>query len=276
MILSIINLVLSPFCLIIFLIGAFDNERRFFTKVETNVYRLHWLPYAIYCLVYVGLIWGGVAGFSSLFSLDINPIDLFHPTNYWVSGGAWMVTVLTLATYSKGMEGNIMGFIFFPLLLIASIALVLTNITAFWLFFNTITLPPVAIDLGWAVLLHAFSPLYMILLLHAEGREEKRDVSLWTVPLVSLILQGLLWMINWGIVMSLGKGVLSFSQFFGLEQSILYYLPMLLGLLYWLLFLLDFKLGQQPKVVFQGCLLLVIIGLCIELLYYGQLILSYF
>lgn len=282
MLLALVNVLLSPFCLLIFLFGNFGKENQFYTKVGTNVYQLNFKPYLIYCAIYTMLLFAGIVVLDVLIPIDITFQQVFEPTNYTISIIGWCVTGLTLMTYAQGMEGNIMGFIFFPLLALASIALIVVNIIGFGTFFWQLELPAVSVNYWIALLLHAFSPIYILLLLHNEEENEKEkeeedleEVPISSIPLVALIMQFILFGIHWAVIKVFGQEILTFSMFFGEGQPMLYYLPMLLGLLYWVLCLIDNKI-KQPKFVLQLVLLLGIISIPIELLYYIKLIVAHF
>lgn len=126
---SILNLLLNPFCLLLFLFANFGTKNQYFTKVETNVYRLNGSPYLIYCITYIAVLFLGAAVVDWATPLNIDLLTVFLPNSYFFSIPVWCVTAITLIAYFSGMEGNIMGFIFFPLLIIAGAALVVSNLS---------------------------------------------------------------------------------------------------------------------------------------------------
>lgn len=327
LLLSITNLLLSPICLLLFLIGTLGKGERFFTRIETNVYRLNFIPYLLYCAGYLVVLFSGALIYSWINHTDIALLQFFQPSNYTISIIGWCVTGATLMVYAKGMEGNIMGFIFFPLLILSTAALGISQLFAlvqpsrmtvllaiwgivawmvfsrcmkmenkivgfvFFFFFIALSIAAATVDkatyaaldfpllpnyFSLTFLLHAFTPFYLLLLLHdKEGealKEDKPGVNL----LASLFMQGLFFGINWIIIGLFGQEPLTFRAFFGEGQTVFYYLPMLAGGLYWLLFWLDKSWKKQPSVVLQAFLYVAVGSILIEGFCYVQLMASYF
>lgn len=133
---SILNLLLNPFCLLLFLFANFGSKSSFFTKVSTNVYRLNGKPYLIYCMTYITVLFVGAVIVDWATPLNVDLMTVFLPNSYFFSIPVWCITGLTLMVYFSGMEGNIMGFIFFPLLIIACAALIVSNLSLVFQFPN--------------------------------------------------------------------------------------------------------------------------------------------
>ncbi len=136
MLLSLINLFLSPFCLLIFLFYSDGKQSKYYTKLETNVYKLKPMPYLFYSLIYISVIIGLLFIFKLILNCEFDVWQVFYPKNLWVTILTWFITVVALYAYSKGMEMNIMGFIFFPLMFITVLLLIGINALDFWHFFK--------------------------------------------------------------------------------------------------------------------------------------------
>ena len=140
-----------------------------------------------------------------------------------------------------------MGFIFFPLL-----ALSILTLTVFSFFdvlsyqkLLTLQLPELKINFWIRLLIHSFCPFYIILFLTNNNVEKEN--SDWIAPLISsLILQVLFFSINWVIIYLFGNS-LTFSQFFGEGETIIYYIPMIGGFLLFILFFISKKISTKKN-----------------------------
>ena len=99
MLISILNLVLSPFCLLFFVFYASNKEQKYFVPDGTNVNKLKVLPYLIYGVVYVTVILFFTYLYTLFTNLGISVWEVYEPQYYWVSMITWGVTVLTLVTF---------------------------------------------------------------------------------------------------------------------------------------------------------------------------------
>ncbi|MFK7796292.1 MAG: hypothetical protein AB8E82_02485 [Aureispira sp.] len=327
---SILNLLLNPFCLLLFLFANFGIKNQFFTKTGTNVYRLNGSPYLIYCIIYIAVLFLGAAIVDWATPLDIDLLTVFLPNSYFFSIPVWCVTALTLIVYFNGMEGNIMGFIFFPLLMISCAALVVSNLSLlfqalnlggwFWVWlmmalvwlnycikierkgiavfftlcFATLSIvvlktnpiaqlegfifqiPLLVKDAKIAFLLHAFAPLYLLLLFQEKEGENAEDRGLLVVFLASLILQILFFGVNWVVFQLFGDNALTFDLFFGGAQPLWYYSPMVIGFLYWIIMGIDQSIKKQPPALIQFFLALVGCAVVLECYFYIELVVAYF
>ena len=316
--------------MLLFLFANFGTESSFFTKVSTNVYRLNGKPYLLYCIAYITVLFVGAAIFDWAIPEQIDLMTVFLPNSYFFSIPVWCITALTLMVYFKGMEGNIMGFIFFPLLLIACATLIVSNISLLfqvpscgtwswlwliialiWLnycikiktkniavFFvlcfvaisilgaktnliaqleaSTYQIPLLANDYKIAFLLHAFAPLYLLLLFQEGEGANEEEKALLAIFLASLIMQCLFWGANWIVFQLLGDNTLSFELFFGVKQPLWYYSPMVVGFLYFVLMGIDQKVKKQPPALLQFFLTLVYCAVVLECYFYIQLVSEYF
>ncbi|MET0356483.1 MAG: hypothetical protein ABW044_06865, partial [Cellvibrio sp.] len=154
---------------------------------------------------------------------------------------------MTLNTYIKGMEGNVMGFIFFPMLLISSIALLLINTPALVREFN-MGGQPLSLNSWLAFFAHACSPLLVLLFsLNAKntGDASPKPIGLGEKIIAIYIFYGFLLTAHW-LVFFLSKSTFNVADFFGAGQSFVYFLPFLGGLLMhvYFSFMMDEKLGN--------------------------------
>ncbi|WBX71465.1 hypothetical protein [Tenacibaculum retecalamus] len=247
--LAIINILFNPFSFLIFIAFSFKKNSYFFTKEATNVTKLKLVPYLCFYSIYLIVILS-LTYLCSLY-IDFNIWDVFVPKNLLISAVTWLITGFTLRVYLKGMEGNIMGFIFFPLL-----ALSILTLTVFSFFdvlsyqkLLTLQLSELKINFWIRLLIHSFCPFYIILFL-TNNNVEKENPD-WIAPLISsLILQVLFFSINWVIIYLFGNS-LTFSQFFGEGETIIYYIPMIGGFLLFILFfiskIISTKKNEQYK-----------------------------
>lgn len=252
MLISIINLIFSPFCLLFFILFAANKGETYFIPTNTNVNKLKPLPYIIFCAIYVTVILTGMYLLSLYSSETFNVWEVFVPKFYWVSVPIWIITGLTLFTYFKGMEGNIMGFIFFPLLALASLVMIGINVLDL-LFFNwdlNIHTPIFELNIWLRLALHAFLPAYVLLAINTREITNS-DGNDWILTIVSnIVLQIILFGTHWGIFKLFDRS-LSFSHFFGESQTIFYYLPMFFGFLYFTFFYLSQNKTLQESIVFE-------------------------
>lgn len=240
MLLSVINIVLSPVNLLFFVFFAStkSNSDRYFENAGTNVSRLKIAPYLLYNLSFVASVLLITYGVVFFMADDLVFWEVYQPRYYWLSITGWIVTLLTLKVYFKGMEGNIMGFIFFPMLLFASAALGIANIASLFSFSINLDLPGLNLGFWTRFLVHAFLPFYIILFINHENNQGDKSTNIITPLTGSLIFQLIFFGLNWVIVKIFGTS-LSFSYFFGDGQSLLYYIPMMGGALYYLMYFLS-------------------------------------
>ena len=117
--------------------------------------------------------------------------EVFIPKYYWVSIIGWLTTILVIKTYIKGMEGNVMGFIFFPLVLVS--CLLLIGVNAFDLFSvenqDNLMLngPQVDLSLWVRIPLHVFLPIYIVLFLKTKSLDDESETH-WVEPLLSSLI----------------------------------------------------------------------------------------
>jgi len=246
MIITIINLLLNPITFVAFFFFAGSNQALYFESKGTNTQRLKAVPFIIYCLAFVFAVLLITWAVGLLLPGELNLWEIYQPKYYWISIPGWLVTLFTLKVYLKGMEGNIMGFIFFPLLAVSSLALIAVNVSDIFHWFAGINAPVFSLNIWIRLLLHVFLPFYIMIFIN-EYKKENKGRSLAEPLIASLILQFMFFGINWVLVKLFGSE-LTFSQFFGQGQSIIYYLPMFGGILYYIVYMLS-KLITKSKPV---------------------------
>ncbi|MBL6446007.1 hypothetical protein JMN32_06785 [Fulvivirga sp. 29W222] len=237
---AIFNIMLNPFGLLLCLVLFQGDKSSFFTKVGVNTVRLNRRAYFVYLMVFAVLVLAITYGIGYFTSADFDVCEVYQPKYYWLSFIGWGVTVFTLYGYFHGMEGNIMGFIYFPLLFISSFGLFVVNIADIFSFATHINTPPVSAKYFWLGFAgHVFMPFQALLFtnLIKEGDEKKE----WSVPIVAgLLYQMILFGLNWIIVKLFGNGV-TFAEFFGEGQDLLYFIPMVGGFFYYLFYFVRTK-----------------------------------
>ncbi|MCX2681959.1 hypothetical protein OOZ15_18555 [Galbibacter sp. EGI 63066] len=123
---AILNVALCPYGLLLFFVCFHGN--RFFVPTGMNTTKLKKLPYFIYIIIYTAVVLGITYAIGFFTVDDFNIWMVYQPKYYWLSFVAWGITAFTIREYFRGMEGNIMGFIFFPMLFFSSLALFVVNI----------------------------------------------------------------------------------------------------------------------------------------------------
>ncbi|MBU2915719.1 hypothetical protein [Reichenbachiella agariperforans] len=235
---ALVNILLSPFGLILFFI-CFSGPS-YFTPDSTNTSKLKIQPYVIYSMVYTTAVLGISYGIGYLLLADFDVWQAYQPKYWWLSAIGWAVTLFTLRTYFRGMEGNIMGFIFFPMIAVTSLALIAVNVSSLFSLSADVSAPTVDARYFWLGFVgHAFMPI-QLLLFSQETLKNGKAISQTVleqriVPLLGvLIFQMLLFGLHWTAVKLFGER-LTFAQFFGEGESLLYFVPMLGGGLYFLM-----------------------------------------
>jgi hypothetical protein len=110
-----------------------------------NSLQLHWRPYLLLCLV-LGAVWQVLLYFVLTAGQGISFMAFLLSQEVTVFG--WLVYIVSLwCLYmfadKKGIEGNVMGFIFFPVLLAGSAYQVIHHFV--WVYDHYLTCPYVAI-----------------------------------------------------------------------------------------------------------------------------------
>lgn len=278
-ILSVVNIVLSPICFVFFLLVSYANQSIFFESKESNTQKLKIVPYLIYSLLYVLTIVLVTYGLSNIVSEQFTIEELYQPKYYWLSIIGWGITLLTIKTYLKGMEGNIMGFIFFPLLIVSSIALIVVNAPDVYMFVSAIKSPVVEFNFWTRLLLHLFLPFYILLFINSPEEKEKTQRGCFNIIFGSLFFQLVFFGFNWLVAKVFSHG-LTFSQFFGEGQTVIYYLPMLGGMCCFIVFLLTNSTFLSNNKWFKSIngmiTLLAVLLIVLQLFNYIQLIRTIF
>ncbi|MBX2843828.1 MAG: hypothetical protein KTR26_18800 [Flammeovirgaceae bacterium] len=242
---ALLNVLLNPYGLLIFLLCFSGSNKSFFTPVGTNTVKLKIIPYLIFLVVYTGLVLGITYGISQFLPADFNIWEVYQPKYLWLSLIGWMVTIIIVKSYLSGMEGNVMGFIFFPMLVAATGALLLVNITTIFSFSGNIKLPELSQEYFWlGFAAHGFLPFQM--LMTSKSLQDKENDE-WSLPIItSVVFQMMIFVPHWIVVKIFGEG-LTFYQYFGAGQSLLYYIPMLGGFFYFLINLFQAKSPEKKK-----------------------------
>lgn len=227
------NILLSPLTFVLFyLITTPFNHYIFKPGAGTNTTKLIPWTYFLFCVVLFSLSFGLVAFYNITSPQPVSLIDILQPKYYWISIGCWLATALTLNTYVKGMEGNVMGFIFFPMLLVSSLALIAVNVPGLISAFN-MGGQPLALNPWLAFLVHGCSPL-LVLLFYANSTSSDisspKEISIPTKFLSIYIFYGFLIGAHW-VIFFFSKNSFNVAEFFGAGQSFVYFLPLLGGLL---------------------------------------------
>ncbi|MEH0152833.1 hypothetical protein V6R21_01740 [Limibacter armeniacum] len=219
----------------------FSGERKqFFTQTDNNTVQLNKKYFAIFSIILTASILVITYVLGNHLYTDFNLWAVYQYQHSWLNYINIGVVVFTLYLYSSGIEGQNIGRFFLPLLGLCIVTLISVKLADAFSISLTYFNAPLSPDFFWIGFAgHLFMPVQALLFtfLIREGKE-KQD---WHVPLVyGCLYQLCLFVLNWLMVTLLGKG-LTFTQFFGKGQSLIYYIPMLGGFLYYLLFFVKAK-----------------------------------
>ncbi|MDW7692821.1 hypothetical protein R9C00_11190 [Flammeovirgaceae bacterium SG7u.111] len=255
-----------------------SKGKKYFTPSGGNTHKLNLIPYLIFTGLYVGVVLGLTYLWCTIFSIEVYVWQVFKPKYFLVSLGVWIAVGFSISTHLKGMEGNILGFIFFPILLLCAIVLVGVNVMDVVPHFLSIESPKLPLNLWLRVLLHVFLPIYMVTIINSDAQKKEDDGLGWlSTTLTSLIMQLMLFGVHWLVIYAFGTSI-SFSQFFGEGQTVLYYSPMLGGFLFYITYLFSQvealeKVSRriQPMLIFVG-----VISVILQIINYFTFIKDFF
>jgi hypothetical protein len=237
-ILALFNIFFSPITFLLFFTIAMPlNHIAFTAGPGTNVMRLVPQAYFIFgvALAIIALLL--VARYNITAPQKIVLVDILQPKNYWISIISWVITACTLQNYIKGMEGNIMGFLFFPMLFISSLALMVVNAPALISSFD-MGGKPLLFNPWLAFFIHGCNPL-LILLFNANRmnyandaneKASKKPAGIGEKYISILVFYAFIIPLHWLVFTFFGK-TLEISEFFGVGQSLAYFLPFIGGTL---------------------------------------------
>ena len=274
-----LNVLFSPLTFLLFFITTTPFSRFIYKPTEsTNVTRLVPWTYLVFCVILFLLEIALVSIYNITAPKVVNFTDIFQPKYYWVSIISWLATAFTLRTYTKGMEGNVMGFIFFPMLLVSSIALLMVNTPALVREFN-MGGQPVTLNAWLAFFAHSCNPLLVLLFsLNSTSTNSKspKPLSTGEKVIAIYIVYGFLVAVHW-LLFLLSKNSFSMTSFFGAGQSFVYFLPFLGGLLIHIYFglSLEEKLseGLLKYIVSASLKIIIVLSLLLQFINYIQYIL---
>lgn len=262
-----LNIFFSPIAFLLFFIITPIHHIAFSEDSDVNVVRLAPQTYFIFCTALLIMAVLLVASYNVIAPQKIFLIDILQPKYYWISVGSWIITALTLKSYIRGIEDNIMGFVFFPMLFISSLALVLINLPSLISSFN-MNGKPLSLSAWAAFLIHGCNPL-LVLLFHTNRENEKSsEKPLLMIRKYTAILFFYAFIIafHWLVFSFFGKSF-EVTAFFGVGQSLVYFLPFLGGALlhFYFGFSLKEKLPDGQLKIIIGIFLSIMTAICIAL-----------
>ena len=127
--LFLVKSVCSPVLFLVILISGFD-PLGMFTSVGGNTDQLSLLKYAVVAgILYALWIWVHSKVFP-LFKKEVSMVSQINQLKWWSMipylAGAW-----NILAWVSGMEGNVFGFIFFPILALASLYCIVSYVVFF-------------------------------------------------------------------------------------------------------------------------------------------------
>lgn len=228
-----LNILLSPIIFIMFfLVTTPFNNAVFTSGAGGNTSRLIFWTYLLFCACLLLALYSLTAIYNIAAPQKITVVELLQPRFYWLSLVCWLVTAFTLSVYRKGMEGNIMGFIFFPALIATSLALLAVNVGPLVKSFNAGG-EPLLPNTWLAFFIHGFNPLLALLFLRSDAlRDRTPGVEkdfLTTIASVYIFYLFIL-AFHWLLFLFSNKGLV-LAEFWGVGQGLVYYLPFVGGAL---------------------------------------------
>lgn len=226
------NVFLNPIILMVFLfVGTVFNDV-VSVKQTDNVSRLKLLNYGAFCiLVTVGLYF-----FSLLYNrftlVPCDFISLYHPRYVWINILTALMMVTTLKVYHQGMEANVFGFIFMPLLLLAAGVHIAINVSSLVHHFH-FGVEVIDLNIWITIAIHLFNPFLILLVLQTPTKEEDIVDLHWLgeafVTGFTVLMFYVFWTAcHWLAFKLMGKSF-DLHQFLGKGQTIDYYLPFIGG-----------------------------------------------
>lgn len=270
------NILLSPLSfLLFFLVVTPFSQAVFVAGSGVNISRLVPWTYLLFCGGLLILVYLLVGFYNLAAPKKITLLDVMQPKYYWLSLLCWLVTAFTLWTYIKGMEGNVMGFIFFPLLLLSALALVAVNTPSAIREFDAGG-EAIRLNSWLAFAIHACNPLLVLLFYmnsgnSAESSSQPMGISATVISIY--IFYVFIIAFHWLIFLIAGKS-LNLPEFFGVGQSLVYFLPLAGGALLHLYFgfSVNEKLadGLLKNTVYCCFCLILLLSCSLQLVNYAQ------
>lgn len=270
-----LNFLLSPITFLFFIFISTPFNHLIYAETQgINTMRLKPSAYVVFCLTAWMMFFMLVVFYNINAPQQVTLVDLLQPRYYWLSIASWFVTLFTLKTYVKGMEGNIMGFIFFPALAVTSLALLLVNISTVITGFN-MGGNPLPLTTWPAFLLHGFNPLLVLLFYsNKEKQESQTGVTKLTTNLMAIYtFYGFILALHW-IVFKCFSIHFSLSEFFGVGQNAPYFLPLVAGALLHLYygFSLSSRMGtgHVANLVRSLVFMIAALSIALQFIHYAQ------
>ncbi|HWV14060.1 MAG TPA: hypothetical protein VN030_01425 [Cellvibrio sp.] len=270
------NILLSPLSfLLFFLVVTPFSQTVFVAGSGVNISRLVPWTYLLFCggLLLLGYLLAGLYNIAAPKKMTL--LEAMQPKYYWLSLLCWLVTAFTLWTYIKGMEGNVMGFIFFPLLLLSALALVAVNTPSVIREFDAGG-QALWLNSWLAFAFHACNPLLVLLFYMNSGSsaEPSSQSTGISVTVISIYIFYAFILALHGLIFLVAGKSLSLPEFFGAGQSLVYFLPLVGGALLHLYF--GFSINEKlaeglVKNTTYLCFCLILLLSCsLQLINYGQ------
>ena len=221
----------NPILFIYFSFSASAVSENIYIKGEgTNIYHLNFTIYFLFSLISAVLIYSLVKLYNRFSKNQVHLKEIVQTKHFYLQLFAYAVTILTLKSYSDGMEGNIMGFIFFPMLIFGSVAISLPYLSFLFKRFH-IGKQNLDLNLRTRMLIHLFNPLLLSSLLPMQEPELKDSgiiLELIAVILTITITYVFFLSIHWALFKILKKPF-AISEYFGENETLNYYLPFIYG-----------------------------------------------
>lgn len=223
---------LNPILFIYFSFVAPTLSDGIYIKVEntTNVYQLNMGFYFTFTLIVAAIVYALFFLYNKFSKYPLHLKEIAQTKFFYLQLLGYGSTALTLSVYSEGMEGNIMGFIFFPMVLLGSLCLSLPYIKMFFTHFQ-IGKEPIELELKLRFLIHLFNPFVINALTSVPLdplANEGTGMKIFMVLLTIAIEYGVFLGVHWLIFKAFGKSF-TVSQFFGEKEYLQYWIPYIGG-----------------------------------------------
>lgn len=271
-----LNIVLSPITLILFLLVTTPfNSAVFSASAGTHSSRLVFWTYLLFCTGLLLAIFLLVEIYNIAAPQKITLVEILQPRYYWLSLCCWLITAFTLSVFGKGMEGNVLGFIFFPILIAASLALLAVNIKPLTNSFNPGG-EPIVINVWLAFLLHGFNPLLALLFFqrtaNADGSRAP-DMGFFTIITSIYICYLFILGFHWLLFLFSSQGLV-LTEFWGRGQGLVYFLPFVGGALVYIYYVFALKekvrQGALKNILHIAFCLTLVVSLGLQFINYIQ------
>lgn len=226
-----VNAFLNPILIPLYIVLFGENDQ-FFVLVGTNSSKMFPAPYLIFCTLFgIGTLAFQFA-FHKITHSEQTFLDFSTPNRWWIAILPALLDALIVWSFvsDSGVEGNIMGFIYFPMCVFGSLCFSFLYVS--WLLKHWV-LPekPLSLNFKLKVLLHSFNP-FLILFYSAQPLPEYENGGIAPVLIFffAITIFNFLWFPFYWLGFKFFKRPLNLQVYFGEQNTILYFIPYAFGI----------------------------------------------